>query len=433
MVDPIGITNYPLDVLHFSKRTGRHLFKNVKSCHRGLTDIEVSQGNHRVCSKSAKDSKYLQIGESPLIVYHFRYRTIGQMAKKLINGGKSYLAREAQGKNNGHLGGHWTDGYAQLEKDFIPNLRDMWTNYHAKSAVQDDRIKSLMGLNQFPTNTLRGLLRAIALEGADVSLFLPRGNSGDRLILEGLYQILAEVGIRITHQIKPNDCPPPFNGQSPRVLLVAGGGSWCEHFNWTARRTSELAPLYDKTVVFPSTFDMNVPLIREIVTNLPDTTYLFCRDYKSFVFLRDRQRTYLEHDSAFSFDYTSRSWLCTVDEPLPLWTGPILGNLYTRVLFALRSDKDSKSWRRFLPDGAENLDISDTTKNDYNLFLSCIESADCVVTDRAHVMIGAAMLGKIVFAVDNGYYKVRSMYDYSLHSCRNVRFLETLEGSFEEI
>ena len=57
-----------------------------------------------------------------------------------------------------------------------------------------------------------------------------------------------------------------------------------------------------------------------------------------------------------------------------------------------------------------------------HFLLRAIDQFASVRTDRLHVAIAAAMLGKTVELYDNSYYKNRAVFDFSLSSLLNVRF-----------
>ena len=54
------------------------------------------------------------------------------------------------------------------------------------------------------------------------------------------------------------------------------------------------------------------------------------------------------------------------------------------------------------------------------LMLSVVDSVQTVITDRLHVGIAAALLGKEVYLLDNSYRKLSEVYKRSLQSLSNV-------------
>ena len=94
--------------------------------------------------------------------------------------------------------------------------------------------------------------------------------------------------------------------------------------------------------------------------------------------------------------------------------------IYTKVLNAFREDVEKTDIE--LP--SDNLDISalfelsscepDLAKLSTSRFLSFIEQFDEVNTNRLHVGIAAAELGKKVNLYGNNYFKIRAIYDFSI-------------------
>jgi len=102
------------------------------------------------------------------------------------------------------------------------------------------------------------------------------------------------------------------------------------------------------------------------------------------------------------------------------------------VAYFLRSDSETNTnWKKI---GVQStLDLSQCMSSDSRcshdaflygkLFLTGIDMADIVVTDRLHVGIGAMLLGKEVFLLDNSYGKVSGVYEYSMTQCPRVHFV----------
>ena len=108
-----------------------------------------------------------------------------------------------------------------------------------------------------------------------------------------------------------------------------------------------------------------------------------------------------------------------------------------RVGYFLRSDKEGIMNKSDI----SGIDLSDfggacwcnsglafvTTK----LFLAFVDRFDIIVTDRLHIAIAAAKLGKKVLALDNSYGKISSVYNYSLkNKFENIKLIkpEDIEG-----
>ena len=68
-------------------------------------------------------------------------------------------------------------------------------------------------------------------------------------------------------------------------------------------------------------------------------------------------------------------------------------------------------------------DISDASLCTFPQYLSAIADSAVVVTNRLHVAVPAAALGRRVFLVDSGYHKLRGVYEHSLRAVDDVTFV----------
>jgi hypothetical protein len=88
-----------------------------KVCHRGLTDIEVAQGNHAVSIAGA----VIPALDTGIRILHFPLRTYAQFENKIAKGGRAYA-------NNKELppeiGGTWRRLYERYEAGGLPAYYD---------------------------------------------------------------------------------------------------------------------------------------------------------------------------------------------------------------------------------------------------------------------------------------------------------------------
>src|SRR6185437_7306997 len=121
---------------------------------------------------------------------------------------------------------------------------------------------------------------------------------------------------------------------------------------------------------------------------------VFARERVSFEQIRHLCRADIAHDGAFYFDFRPYR------RPRQRGRG---------LLTAYRSDQESLHLP--IPDG--NNDISATCES-LDEWLWTIARHEAVETDRAHVMIAAALLGKRVDYRASSYHKVPAIADYAL-------------------
>lgn len=79
--------------------------------------------------------------------------------------------------------------------------------------------------------------------------------------------------------------------------------------------------------------------------------------------------------------------------------------------------------RDFSVESHRSFDISDVSLCTFEQFASSILGAERVVSNRLHVSVPAALLGKQTWLVDSGYHKLRGVYEHSLSGLENLVFV----------
>ena len=225
------------------------------------------------------------------------------------------------------------------------------------------------------------LLRAIG-EPEDLTFIRLYGNKGDELIYAGTRQLLArrfykEVSVRNVSAV------------SGHTALVAGGGCWCGPYHDVAAHLPLIENNFKRVVIMPSSFDVSVPSVR--ATLAATKALVFARERESFDGICRLCDAKIAHDCAFFFDY--RPYLRHGEG----------------CLASFRIDKESVL--SVVPES--NLDISYSCSSLDEWLWTIARHAD-VKTDRAHVMIAAALLGKTVDYGTSSYHKVPAIADYAL-------------------
>jgi exopolysaccharide biosynthesis predicted pyruvyltransferase EpsI len=208
------------------------------------------------------------------------------------------------------------------------------------------------------------------------------GNIGDELIYAGMRQLLSgfnyrEVSIQNLQNI------------SGHTAIVAGSGGWCKPFHSMPSFLPIIEDCFQSVIVFPSSFDPAEEIVR---ISLEQTNALiFARELVSYQKIRGLCKSDIAHDCAFYFNY---------DQYKKNGNG---------ILNAFRGDEESLN--KPLPEG--NIDIS-VTCSSLDEWLWTISQYDVVRTDRAHVMIAGAMLGKQVEYNTSNYHKVPAIAEFAL-------------------
>lgn len=213
-------------------------------------------------------------------------------------------------------------------------------------------------------------------------------NRGDWLINEGCKQYLASLWIEIGHS---------------NALLFVGAGWFAKSYKHNIERVKKHFLHYDKIFIASSTFDTQDTQVKEFIRTLPTNVVIVCRERESYKqCLKLTQQVYLSKDFAFYFDYEpyKKQWA---------WT-----------LYAFREDRE-KTYRTH----TENNDLSVGTENEWESFLRDIAEYHTIHTNRLHIAIAGTLLWKDVFLYPNSYHKNKSVYQHSLSTYPNCKFVDT--------
>jgi hypothetical protein len=227
------------------------------------------------------------------------------------------------------------------------------------------------------------LLSAIG-EPEDLTFIRLYGNKGDELIYAGTRQLLAQ---RFYKEVSVRD----LDGVSGHTALVAGCGGWCGPYHDMVKHLPVIEAKFERVVIMPSSFDVCVPSVRSTLATTK--ALVFAREQKSFDDICRLCDAKIAYDCAFFFDY--RPYLRHGEG----------------CLVAYRTDEESVL--SVIPES--NHDISKSCSS-LDEWLWTIARHAVVKSDRAHVMIAAALLGKVVDYWTSSYHKVPSIADYALKS-----------------
>lgn len=210
------------------------------------------------------------------------------------------------------------------------------------------------------------------------------GNRGDELIQAGTRRLLAGLDYR---EIGFEEVA----GASGDLAVISGGGAWCRCYHEIMPRVLALAEMrFARVVVLPSSFEPAEDEVRDRLSR--SRALVFARERESWRQIRGLCDARLAHDCSFFFDFD-----------------PCAG-AGEGVLHAYRTDRESSSTLALPPD---NVDISDACPA-LPEWLARIAGAALVRTDRAHVMIAAALLGKAVEYRASNYHKLPAIAEFAL-------------------
>ncbi len=223
-------------------------------------------------------------------------------------------------------------------------------------------------------------------EAPDLVMVRGLGNLGDELIWAGTRRLLEGLVYR---EIGVDELP----GARGDTALICGGGAFCHPFHELMPHVLAVAELrFARVIVLPSSFETSVEAVREALQH--SRALVFAREQESYRQIQSLCDARLAHDCAFFFDF----------EPYRA-SRPGSGTLN-----AFRTDEEASGDH---PPPAGNDDIS-LTAGSLDDWLRRIAAHEIVRTDRAHVTIAAAMLGKTVQFASSSYFKVPAIADYAL-------------------
>jgi exopolysaccharide biosynthesis predicted pyruvyltransferase EpsI len=234
------------------------------------------------------------------------------------------------------------------------------------------------------TDSRHALLAEIG-DAPDLTLARGFGNVGDELILAGTRCLLSghvyrEIGIE------------ELAGAGGGTVLLSGGGAFSHAYNEYMPEVLAVAELrFDRVIVLPSSFDVSVDRVRDALRRTAAT--VFAREHESYRRIAGLCRARLAHDCAFFFDYTR--YRAAGDG----------------TLNAFRTDRERATAGAPLPAGNDDISATRTTLDEW---LAAIARHRVVRTDRAHVMIAAALMGKRVEFASCSYFKVDALADGAL-------------------
>ncbi len=244
------------------------------------------------------------------------------------------------------------------------------------------------------------LLNALA-DATDITLIKNPGNMGDHLIHAGTRRLLADVAYQEVSLLH-------LEGVRGELGIIVGSGAWCHAYHHLPKYLPRIERQFERVVVFPSSFDTTEKSVRKILTQTK--ALVFARERSSYEQIRDLCQSDLAHDCALFFDYT-----------------PYKGQSKALLLTAYRTDTEAAG--RPIPQ--DNDDISVTCES-LDEFLWTISRHEIIETDRAHVMIAAALLGKRVYYNLSNYHKVPALAEFNLPDYPLIRLSASLPTVLKE-
>ena len=288
-------------------------------------------------------------------------------------------------------------------------------------------------------------------------LFYPNvGNLGDVIIAQSEYQMLDShnFNYRIHNAYIPDNQPDnDFN------VVYGGGGLFVGYWNYEKVLSLFSSKHLKKAVILPSSFRN----CDDLMMVFDERFTVFCREKESYNYCvceNSRAKFYCADDMSFSLNINinktidfNKNW----DEIKLNKTQSMFNNLFffyktvhNNIVDALRSKteilKTGYRLAYFLRTDKEkainftninSIDLSIFANNTCtdkgvvallsDLFIRSINTVDVIVTDRLHIGIVGAILGKKILFFDNVYGKISGVYNMSMKEMKNVDFLTDIK------
>lgn len=243
------------------------------------------------------------------------------------------------------------------------------------------------------------------------------GNCGDLFLLKSTLEFFNQNNIKYKF----------WNGKEDfENIVYSGGGIWIPNYKkvWIKRNL----PLFSKAkkiLILPNSFN-NCP---ELIANLDERFVIFCREEKSYSYMKQgakKTKVLLDHDMAFRTNNKIFLEKCfPLNKKMRKSLYRILQNLKrSNSIYIIRKDSEAKSNLKSDFDLSSMFESKFPTQDEANfgtkILFFTVSLYDKIITDRLHVAIAAAFLGKQVNIIDNSYGKLSAVYNHTLKQFKNV-------------
>lgn len=289
----------------------------------------------------------------------------------------------------------------------------------------------------------------MTLSGYETVYYQPNpGNGGDSLIAHATFQLFKK--LKINYQIIADwECFDPEN----KIVIYAGGGNVVRYYNTSKNFIMKCHPMARKLIILPHTIDNNEDLLKALGANVD----IICREKVSYNHVKKnaaKANVMLMDDMAFSMNIKNTlsekpiSFLkalvlflfYAIKSDKRLNTIPLLNKiiwnyskLYAKLFLKfLNKHSERKTLNCFRTDvertgiklTKDNIDLSvrfgygtnSELRASYasNRLLTFINKYNEIRTNRLHICIAGALLGKKVKFYPNNYFKCESVYQHSI-------------------
>lgn len=257
------------------------------------------------------------------------------------------------------------------------------------------------------------------------------GNGGDALIAYSAFVLLKKFQMQV-RIVRPED------DLTNQVVFYCGGGNLVNYYHHCAEFMKQVHQKVKHFILLPHTIDGH----KELLTELGENVTLICREQKSFNYVNSFSnigQVLLADDLVFNMDVTSDFPELPSAKSLAkvMTLRPMLAAVYRKrqtVGYFTKKRVTSKSLHAFRDDverttenlGKENIDVTalinlnpamdsfELVRETTHRILRFLNQFSEINTNRLHVAIAGALLGKQVNFYGNAYHKNESVYHYSM-------------------
>lgn len=221
------------------------------------------------------------------------------------------------------------------------------------------------------------------------------GNWGDALIQQGTLQFLQDSGIQYTTLTRPkiNMMRETISSSGldfkDAILLSCGGGSWCKNFHGNRDFVDRNHDLFAETIVLPSTYEL--PRISGGKSNI---TYVARDEFESQTLISE---ALFCHDMAFYIEIAENIGVESMSD----------------IGYFFRQDSEKNQSATPMGPGYD-ISLVGNQNSKIKPFFHILNGYNKIVTDRMHVAIAGAMLGKEVELFSGDYFKAQAVFKSSI-------------------
>ncbi len=286
------------------------------------------------------------------------------------------------------------------------------------------------------------------------------GNNGDELIKIGTRRALEKAGLKVSYSYDDAD-----------VIVFRGGAYINDLYPQAVTKVADILSKMPKcpVIIFPQSYIFFNGDITQLFSDRTKATYLFARERRSLKILSELAfppsvKLGIDHDTALCLkddplvhslqqkstdghilivereDVEGTSGFVHKPFPVPFVKKLFPADFRMNVKRAIRKSRWVKNTKTdYAKTALEEVrnrwsdidglpvisaDISDQGTATFEEFCSLIANAAVVVTNRLHVGILSAMLGKRTLLREGSYHKISGVYEYSLASMPHVELIK---------